>query len=97
LRQPNALNELYIDERLDRESEAVEIYMKDRLNIDSEIYFFNIEDTDDNLVFVKDSIEYYQLFTIDYAVEIIKSFRFSDEVSNKEIAQRLIEYCINDA
>jgi len=96
---PDQLVSLYQREGLNAESEAVLIYMKDVLALEAEIAFFEIEETEDDLIFEKNGVRYFQLFPIDYAVELIDSdLSLKDKgYSNLEIAQRLLEYRLKDA
>jgi len=93
------LNELYQKQRLNTESEALLIYLQDDLSLESEITIFEIEETEDDLVFEKGGIQYVQLFPLDYAVELIESdLDLKDkEYSDLEIAKRLLEYRQKDA
>ena len=96
---PEQLEDFYQEIGVDIESEALLIYMKGALDLKSEISIFEIEETKDDLLFEKDGIKYYQLFPVDYAVELIES---DLDLRNKgysdvEIAQRLLEYRLNDA
>ena len=93
------LNELYQKQRLNTESEALLIYLQDDLSLESEITIFEIEETEDDLVFEKGGIQYVQLFPLDYAVELIESDLDlkGKEYSDLEIAKRLLEYRQKDA
>jgi hypothetical protein len=96
--EPNRLRELYVEEQLNVASEALLIYMINRLDLDSEIIFFEIEETEDNLLFLKNGIQYVQLFPIEYAIELIESdLNLKDKgYSNSEIANRLLAYRLKD-
>jgi hypothetical protein len=96
--EPNKLGELYVEEQLNVASEALLIYMINRLDLDSEIIFFEIEETEDNLLFLKNGIQYVQLFPIEYAIELIESdLNLKDKgYSNSEIANRLLAYRLKD-
>jgi hypothetical protein len=91
--------EKFLEKELNQESEALLIYMLNELDLKSEISIFEIEETDDDLVFEKDGETYIQLFPIEYAIELIESdLELKDnEYSDLEIAQRLLEYRIKDA
>ncbi|MPR31924.1 hypothetical protein [Salmonirosea aquatica] len=99
LNDPKQLNRLYQEQGLNTESEALLIYMREALSLESEIAIFEIEETEDDLFFEKGGMNYIQFFPIDYAVELIESDLnlkgkgFSDQ----EIAERLLEYRIKDA
>ncbi|MOA31148.1 hypothetical protein D3C78_1522900 [compost metagenome] len=67
--------------------------------MESEITLFEIEETEDDLVFEKEGVQYIQLFPLDYAIELIE---FDLDLKNNgysdlEIAQRLLEYRQKDA
>jgi hypothetical protein len=96
---PGLFKELYQEEGLPTESEALLIYMKEDLNIESDITIFEIEETEDDLIFEKDGIKYYQLFPVNYAVDLIESdLQLKDNgYSDLEIAQRLLDYRLRDA
>lgn len=46
--KPQQLKKIYLEQGLTPESEALLVYMKRSLNIDSEITIFGIEETEDN-------------------------------------------------
>lgn len=96
---PEKLESFYEEKGLNVESESLLIYMKQTINIDSEIVFFEMEETDDEVLFSKDGIEYLQLFPISHAVELIESdLDLKDKgYTNLQIANRLVEYRIHDA
>ncbi|WP_025762929.1 hypothetical protein [Dyadobacter tibetensis] len=96
---PKKLEVLYREEGLNTDSEALLIYMENSLDIESEIKFFEIEETDDDLVFEKGDIQYVQLFPVDHAIDLIESdLELKNRgYSNLEIAERLLEYRIKDA
>jgi hypothetical protein len=99
LTRPEKLDELYQEQGLNVESEALLIYLQRDLNLESEVSIFEIEETEDDLIFEKEGIQYVQLFPLDYAIELIES---DLDLKNKgysdlEIAQRLLEYRQKDA
>lgn len=95
----NNLERIYDDFNLNKDSEEVIIFMRDQLDIDSEITFFDYEETDGEMEVEKDGVGYIYLFSIDYASELLledlnlKGKGYTD----LEIAQRLLEYRIKDA
>lgn len=96
---PVKLNELYLKWDLNIESEALLICMKLKLDLDSEIVFFEIEETEGDLVFEKDEMTYFELFPLEYAIGLIEfDLNLKDKgYSDYEIAQRLLEYRHKDA
>lgn len=96
---PEQLEELYKEQGVNTESEALIIYLRETLSLKSEISFFTIEETEGDLSFTKDGVQYIALFSVDHTLDLIeydldlKDKGYSDEA----IAQRLLEYRINDA
>jgi len=85
---PKQLDDLYERIGAAKDSEALLIYMKGALDLESEIYIFE-----------KDGCQYYQLFPVGHAVELIEN---DLDLKNKgysatEVAQRLLDYRLNDA
>lgn len=99
LLNPEQLEVLYQEEEINTESEALLIYMNGALDLKSEISVFEIEETEDDLVFERNGEKYFQLFPIDYAIELIESdLELKDKgYSDLEIAKRLLDYRLKDA
>lgn len=97
LRNDNRLKELYIKEKLNLESEAVLIYMTESLKFESELTFFDIEETEDDLYYKNNGISYVQLFPLNYAVELVNSWLEVQDLSDQDIAKSLLNYRIKDA
>lgn len=93
------LDELYQQQGINAESEALLIYLQGALNLESEIAIFEIEETEDELVFEKEGIQYVQLFPVDFAMELIESdLDLKDKgYTDLEIGQRLLHYRQKDA
>lgn len=90
------VEDLYTREKLNIESEAVLVYMTDNLNLESELKFFDIEETDDRLHYESNRISYVQLFPLDYIIELTADLKI-EGYSELEIAKRLLDYRIKDA
>lgn len=99
LLDPEKLEGFYEEESVNNESEALLIYMEGALSLDAEIVFFGIEETEDDLVFEINGKKYFQLFPVDYAIELIESdLKLKNKgYTNTEIAQRLLDYRLRDA
>ena len=97
--KPEKIENLYQERKLNTESEALLIYMQNELSLESNIAFFEIEETEDYLQFVKNGLKYVQLFPIDYAIELIESDLGlkNKGYTNLEIAKRLLEYRLKDS
>lgn len=99
LTNPERLEDLYKEQGVNTESEALLIYLREALSLESEIAFFTIEETGGDLFFTKDGVQYIALFSVDHTIDLIehdldlKNKGYSDLA----IAQRLLEYRINDA
>ncbi len=96
---PEKLKSFFYENSINQEFESLLIYMKDSIDIDAELYFFGMEETDDDLVYKKDGTIFHQFFPIDYVIELLEfdlNLKNSG-LSNLEMAQRLVEYRINDA
>ncbi len=73
------------------------IYMNESIDINSEIEFLTVEQTDDQLVFHKENKKLFALFSIGNIIEeLYETLQLNTFFNNKEKAQRLIEYAIND-
>jgi len=96
---PEQLDELYRAKGLNTESEALLIYLRESLDLESDVTIFEIEETEDNLIFKKEGIRYLQLFPVDYAVELIETDldMKGNGYSDIDIAERLLEYRQRDA
>ncbi len=98
LRDSVKLEELYDLLKLNKESEALLIYMEDQINLESDTYIFEIEQTDDYLAYENNGLKFVQLFPLEMAQEIVEEYiNMYNNITSYEIAQRLIEYRINDA
>ena len=99
LRRPERLQDLYDSLKLSKESESISIYMKDAIDINSDLEFFEIEKTDGKLIYELNGTRYIELFPLEYASDIICN-TFSEEnrkLNNVELSKRILEYRINDA
>jgi hypothetical protein len=99
LLHPELLPDIYRKQNLNEESEVLLIYMKEPLDIESEISIFEIEETEGNLFFDKDGVAYVQLFALPHAIDLIESDLDlkGKGFSDLQIAERLLEYRKNDA
>ncbi len=73
-----------------------EVYLKDSINKDSEIMIFDDEKIDGLIEMEYENEKYYNLFALDYLVEIFDDYA-KPSADDKEIAERIINYRINDA
>lgn len=77
----------------------VDIYLKDELNINSEVVFFDVDTIPNNLEIDVDGIHYINLFPLPMAQEMIQEYWNSSnqKLKNTELAQRILQYRITDA
>lgn len=99
LLNPERIGILYLDMNLNPNSDAIIIYMEHKLAIESSIALFEVEETEDDLEYMKDGITHIQLFPIFHAVRLIEKDLGlkSRGLTHEEIAQRLLEYRLHDA
>ena len=81
---------------IDKESEEILIYATEHLDIESEVILFEIERTDDKLETTINGVRYIQILPSSLAKDLMEN-DFSQMKSDFEIANRLLEYSINDA
>lgn len=96
---PESLDELINMQGLNEESEALLIYMQEDLALTTDISIFEIEETEDELYFEKEGVQYIQLFALNHSVNLIE-FDLNmknKEYSDLEIAERLLKYRKYDA
>jgi len=78
--------------------DTIDLYLKDKLALDSEIIFPDNETTPNTIVITIDDAEYENLFPLYMAQEMIEGYATGyPNLSDAEIAQRLLDYAINDA
>ena len=85
------------DNSLNLNSECIEIYMKDKIHPNSELAFFEIENTNDKIVFEKNSVKYYSLFDFYFFIDCMSEAKDDKTLSSEKLVKILINYSINDA
>jgi hypothetical protein len=87
------------DFSLDVDSEVIEIYMTKPYGVKSEIFLFEIEKTKGFIEYEYNGKIYNNLFDFYYFQDVINDFINGDlgNLSNEELALKLISYSINDA
>lgn len=77
----------------------VDIYLKDKLDINSEVKFFDVDTIPNDLEINIDGSRYVNLFPLPMTQEMIEEYSklVTPKLSNKEIAERLLDYRIKDA
>jgi hypothetical protein len=84
---------------IDDIDEDLVIFQKDKLSIESELALLAREENGGTVKTVKNGIEYFYLLEIFIAKEFIEGWieSMNKKPSDKEIAERLFAYAINDA
>lgn len=92
------LDKLLTEMTVDKESEALIACLKNSLDVNSEVSIFGIEETDGKLMFEKNSIKFIELFPLEMLQEMtIEYVNTYKDMSHREIAEKLLNYRINDA
>lgn len=99
LTNPNLIEQCYQQSNIDPDNGAVFICCKEKLDIDSDVYLFTIDETKSELFFEKNDVKYCELFEVEHAVNLIE---YDLKLKNRgytdmQIAVRLLEYRLNDA
>ena len=81
---------------IDENCEEVLIYALEKVDINSEILLIELEKTNDDLEIILEGKKYLQILPASLSQELVIN-DFANIKAEKEVAQRLIEYCINDA
>ena len=94
------LKELQYKLNLDSDFYSLLVYMENELDLNSEIHFFDESITSDNIEFYLNGTKYINLFSLILGVEFYSYFSDyfrQNKYNDKQKAQRLLEYIINDA
>ncbi|SHG24809.1 hypothetical protein SAMN02787073_3785 [Chryseobacterium vrystaatense] len=96
-RNGGSYKEFCHDQSVDQESEAVEIYMEQPLELNNTLAFFEIETTEGSLEFFKDGVRYYSLFGFPYLINVLEEIKNSDhqDLADKDIAELLYNYVMS--
>jgi len=86
------------DELPEVEYDLVDIYMFEKLGLNSEIVFFNAEEIPNKLIINIEGTTYENLFPLNLTQEMVEELEASNKkISDIEIAKRLLEYREKDA
>jgi len=84
-------------QELSAESEVIEIYAQKPVNLGSQLGFFPIEETEGQVEFQSDGVQYQNLFDFFYFLNVIEDIKGNEFPGDAELAQRLLSYALNDA
>ena len=98
-RKGGSFEEFCISQELDLNSEVIEIYIPDPKSIKAELEFFEIEKTEGRIKITSDGLLYHNLFDFYFFLDAIMELKEKkhENLSDKEIAQKLLSYAIHDA
>lgn len=98
-RNGGSLENFCLEQGLNSESEVIEIYMQKPFSLNSELACFEIEDTEGAVEYSFNSTIYYNLFDFYYFLDAIEESNDSpnSKRTDREIAEALLSYAINDA
>lgn len=84
---------------LDAEAEVIEVYMAKPFSLDTNLSFFEIEKTEGSIEYISSRITFYNLFDFYYFLDVIEDLKEggNKELSDREVANRLLSYAIKDA
>ncbi|MCR5887838.1 hypothetical protein LRS06_08610 [Hymenobacter sp. J193] len=95
--EDNELKFLLKREGVVSDSEHLSVYITPDLKADSEVKIFGIEQTEEAVHYVYNGTEFIQLFPLSTVIEVVEGGLEAKIFTHREIADRLIEYQINDA
>ena len=94
IRNADSMDDIYNKHSLDRNAEAIEVFLENGLTVDAQIHFISVEESEYKLVTKKREFQLISLFTINELFEKVKD---NIALTNNEIAAGIINYRINDA
>lgn len=97
-RNGRSFEEFCKKEFLNQESEVIEIYMKQPLDLNSELGFFEIEKTEGAYEFFNNKINYINLFDFYYFLDAIEDSGNDENkrLTDEKLTKILYEYANND-
>jgi hypothetical protein len=92
-------DEFCLKENLDVEAEVIELYMSAPVMVDNTVNFFEIEKTNGMIDYEENGVKYHNLFDFYFFLEVIDDYKRGriKQTTNRELAERLIYYAINDS
>ena len=87
------------EQLIDPDSEVVEIYMEETLDLNSNLGFFEIEKTEGASEVKNLNIKYINLFDFHYFLDSIEDSKndVDNILSNEKLTKLIYEYAMNDA
>lgn len=98
LKNVTQANELISVELPGVDYDLVELYMKEKVDLDSEIIFLDAETIPNDLIIELNGTKYENLFPFYLIQEMVEEYAADyPNLSSLEVAERIINYRINDA
>lgn len=99
VRQRESWPELLDKDMAGVDIDQIDIYLRSKLDVESEVKFFDTEEIPNELEIVIDGVSYVNLFPMTMLREMINDYleRSGSSLSNMDIARKLISYRIVDA
>ena len=91
-------DQFFNENSLDSESEVVEIYMSKPFGIENEILLIEAEKTGGQIEFELENVKYYNLTDFYYFHDFIEDSKTKKHahLSERKLAEILLDYCLND-
>jgi hypothetical protein len=96
-RQGGTFEDFCKEHTLNAESEVIEIYAQEPVNLESQLGFFAAEETEGRVEFQSQGVQYHNLFDFFYFLEVIEDLKGNEEPSDAELTQKLFSYAVKDA
>ncbi|PTS82818.1 hypothetical protein DBR00_17075 [Pseudomonas sp. HMWF032] len=96
-RKGGSFREFCREQGIRDESEVVEIYAEEPVNINSVLNFFPIEETGGCVSFEFNGRKYENLFDFFYFLDVMEGAKSQIELSDLELADKIFAYAVKDA
>lgn len=89
---------LFINEAIEIDRDFMDIYMRDTLDLNSDLFFFDVDKVPRGRNIEIDGLRYVNLFPLSLAKELVDDFsKLPEYDTDLRLAKRLLEYRLNDA
>lgn len=97
-RKGGNIDKFYKLNKLNVDSEIIEIYMQKPLSFENQIFFFELEKTKGKIEYELEGQKYYNLIDFQYFLDFINETNsgFNKLKPSQKFAKILFNYCLND-